>query len=217
MAYNNHFVCFDLETGGLKKSGDCSPITEIAICVVDNSLKDFEEYTTLIKPYVSEEQYSPEALKVSNITLSMCGGSGIDPKQAAKEIMDVFKRAKSKDGGKKPILVGHNIDDFDIPILSYFLKKFGYDLEKVVETKQTIDTKWWGRLGYPNLPGFTLGDCLGAEGVDILQAHRALHDTRANKELFIGMLRRLRGEGASLLEKKPPFRETFRFQIESRS
>lgn len=216
MAYNNYFTVFDLETGGLKKSGDCSPITEIAIVVINNNFETVEEFSTLIKPYVSENQYTSEALKVSNITLSMCERDGIDSKQAAKKIIDVFKRAKSKDNGKKPILVGHNIDDFDIPILSYFLKNHGFDLEKIVETKMTVDTKWWGRLGFPTLPGFTLGDCLSAEGIDILQAHRALYDTRANKELFVGMMKRLRGEGDKAFADAPTTRESFRFQIEKR-
>lgn len=213
--YPNYFVVFDLETGGLTTKGECSPITEIAMVVVDNQLNDVVEYSTLIKPYVDPSKYTKEALAVSNITLQMCEEKGVEASVAAKQIIDVLKKAKLPTGGKKPILVGHNIDSFDIPILDYFLTLFKHDLSKVAESSCSIDTKWWGRLAYPDLPGYTLSDCLTKEGIDNAQSHRALGDTRANKELFVNMMKKLRGEGVLFVESenKERFRKTFRFQF----
>ena len=213
--YPNFFVCFDLETGGLIRGNEIPPITEIAMVVVDNHLNDVMEYSTLIKPYVEPSKYTKEALNVSNITLEMCETKGIEASVAAKQIVDVLKKAKLPSGGKKPILVGHNIDSFDIPILDFFLSSFKQDLSKVAETACTVDTKWWGRLAYPELSGYTLSDCLTKEGIDNAQSHRALGDTRANKELFVNMMKKLRGEAGLFAgpDTKEKFRKNFRFQF----
>lgn len=212
--YKNNFAVFDLETGGLiKKDGWIPPITEIAICAVSNDLNDIEEYSTLIVPYKEDSQYESVALQVSNITLQMCREKGKDADEVIKDLIALFTRLKAN--GKKPVLAGHNIDEFDIIILDNFFTEHKLDISKYVETKFTIDTKWWGRMKYPDNSGYTLGDCLQQEGIDIVNAHRALVDTRANKDLFVKWMKCLRGEGnvASATENKSKFRTKFKFQI----
>lgn len=212
--YPNWFIVYDLETGGLIENGIIPPITEFAACVVDNDLNDVCEVDFFVKPYVDESQYKPKALEVSNITLDLCRDKGLDSNEAAKKIADLFLKAKS--GGKKPILVGHNIDSFDNIILNHFLSEHGYDLSKVADSDFTIDTKWWGRMAYPQLSGYKLSDCLAKEAIDNEMAHRAIGDTRANKELFVRMMKRLRGEGGLAVQPEESFRKSFRFQIAQR-
>ena len=77
----------------------------------------------------------------------------------------------------------------------------------------TIDTKWWGRIAYPDLPGYTLSDCLMKENIDNEQAHRAIGDVRANKELVMKLLSKLRGTIVSTGVEESSFRKTFRFQM----
>lgn len=219
--YLNYFIIYDLETGGLitkdKATGEpkIPPITEFAALVLNNDLEVVEEIDMFIKPYKPVECYNPEALKVSNITLELCEEQGIEAVDASKTIMDLFKKARLPRQGKKPILCGHNIDSFDNIILNDFLTGYKQDLSKVVDSDFTIDTKWWGRMAYPQLSGYTLSDCLMKEDIDNEQAHRAIGDVRANKELVVKMLQRLRGQGGLFTSEdtKESFRKNFKFQM----
>lgn len=214
MAWGNNFIVFDLETGGLRKKGWEPPITEIAMCFVDNNLQDIGEYSSLIKVYKEDSEYNPAALTASNITLKMCNELGKPKEVVLKEIISLLKKNKTK---QKPILVGHNIDEFDIPILDNFFAENGEDLSKYVETKYTIDTLWLARMKYPSLSNFKLGTVLETAGIDLTNAHRAMNDTKGNKDLFVEMMKCLRGEGSSdsnsIVEK---FRESFTFEIKER-
>lgn len=208
--FRNSFVVLDLETGGLIGKGWVPPITEIAICVMDSELKDTVEYESLLKQYRDSKEYQPIALSVSNITLDMLKEQGKDPKVVLKEVKDLL--IKSKSDGKKPILVGHNLDEFDLIILDNFFTENGEDLSKYVETKMTIDTMWWMRLMKPSQVNFKLGTCLEEVKIDLTQAHRAMNDTRATKELARIFIRNLRGESfRETLETR--FRKVFKFQF----
>lgn len=213
--YPNCFVVFDLETGGLKTKGDSiSPITEIAMVEVRSDLSMGESFDDFIKPYEDASRYDPKALGVSHITLDLCEEKGLEASVVAKKISDFMNSCKKRGGNKKPVLVGHNIDSFDIPLLDYFLEKFKVDLGKLAEEAFTVDTKWWGRITWPEMAGFTLGDCLQKEGIDNEFAHRAITDTKANAELFIRMMKRLRGGSVPVAEVvRPRTRDSFKFQI----
>lgn len=216
--YNCSFIVYDLETGGLinSKTGWIPPITEFACSVLNNQLEVIDEIDFFIKPYRPEGEYQAAALNVSNITLERCEMEGLSPVDAAQKIIDVFKKAKSGAQSKKPILCGHNIDNFDNKILDYFLNENKQDISKYIEMDCTIDTKWWGRIAYPELPGYTLSDCLMKENIDNEQAHRAIGDVRANKELVVKMLSKLRGNAVSSGEVENTFRKTFRFQMQKK-
>lgn len=213
--YNCSFIVYDLETGGLinSKTGWIPPITEFACSVLDNKLDVIDEVDFFIKPYRPASEYQAAALNVSNITLERCEQEGLTKEEAAKKIIDIFKKAKSGAQSKKPILCGHNIDSFDNPILGRFLEENKQDISKFIEMDCTIDTKWWGRIAYPDLPGYTLSDCLMKENIDNEQAHRAIGDVRANKELIVKLLSKLRGTIVSTGVEESSFRKTFRFQM----
>lgn len=214
MAWKNNFVVFDLETGGLLSKNWVPPITEIAICVVSNDLEDIGEYSSLIKVYKDTSEYKKEALQASNITLDMCNTQGKDKEEILTSIINILK--KNKVGTSKPILVGHNIDAFDIPILDNFFTENGQDLSKYVETKFTIDTLWWSRMKYPELSNYKLGTVLESANVDLVNAHRAINDTKSNKVLFVQMMKSLRNQALSSTLDVEKFRKSFRFEIKER-
>lgn len=214
MPYNNRFIVFDLETGGLIKKGVTPPVTEIAIVVMDNELNIIKEYSSLIKPFYDKERafYDPKALEVSHITLDMCEKEGEESSVVAKEIQKILSDIEK--GEKKSILCGHNIDDFDIPILDDFLSFHKIDLSKLVETKFTIDTKWWSRMKYPEFAKYDLGFVLENTGVDLTNAHRALTDTKGNAELVKDYIKCLRGSNSpKLIKREKTARSEFKFQF----
>lgn len=212
--YKNCFIVYDLETGGLITKSWIPPITEIALCVVSNDLQDIGEYSSLVKVYKESSEYKKEALLASNITLEMCNSQGRDKSEVLKSLIDIFK--KNKVGSYKPILVGHNIDAFDNVILDKFFEENGEDLSKYVETKFTIDTLWFSRLKYPELPNFKLGTVLEASEIDLTNAHRAMNDTKGNKDLFVKMMKCLRGQGSAEIFETKSFRKSFKFEIKER-
>ena len=196
MAYECNFIVIDLETGGLiTKEGGIPPVTEIAACVVDgDTLEDIGEFSTLVRPYTDLSRYTPMALQVSSITIDMLNKEGRQPELVIKEFIAFLKKMTKK---KKCILVGHNIDDFDLPIIDKFFKDFGEDLSKYVEVKTSIDTMWWMRFYKPEMAKFNLGVCLEDMNIDLQQAHRALNDTRATKSMWVKLMKNLRGKGSS--------------------
>ena len=210
MSWESNIIVFDLETGGLITKAGIPPVTEVAmVCLNYEDLSDGGEYSSLIKPYTGLENYNKMALEVSHITIDMLNKEGKDPESVLKEIIAFLK----KNGGKKkPILCGHNCDEFDLPIIDKFFSDFGEDISKYVESRFSIDTMWWARIGIPELANYKLGTCLENKNIDITQAHRALNDTKATKELVKGFLQGLRQQVTVVSEEKEPFRNTFKFQ-----
>lgn len=223
MSWESNIIVMDLETGGLiTKTTGIPPITEIAMISLNYAdLSDGIEYSSLVKPYVSLDRYTQIALDTSHITIDMLEKGGKSPEVVLKECVSYLKKVGER---KKPILCGHNLDAFDLPIIQKFFEDFGEDITKYVETKFSIDTMWWSRFGMPSSPNYTLGTCLQEKNIDILQAHRALSDTRATKELVRVFLQNLRGSGPlttstesvqsrPVVEKQSSFRNTFKFQM----
>ena len=61
---------------------------------------------------------------------------------------------------------------------------------------------------------YKLSTCCQLAGIDLVDAHRALTDTKANALLLISYIKKLRGEGQTQLsnKKKIRFRNTFELQ-----
>tara|TARA_R110002050_G_scaffold101985_2_gene210390 strand:+ start:3615 stop:4499 length:885 start_codon:yes stop_codon:yes gene_type:complete len=161
------------------------------------ALENSERYGDITKLYF-DKTYNPEAMKVTHMTRDMLVNEGIDIAQAIEKVADIFKRYTI--GNAKPILAGHNIKKFDNPFLEKMLLRGGYNLDKMINETQMIDTLEWARLRWFEASSFSLGVCVNSVGLTLKEAHRALPDTEANAQLLIKMLKGLRGEGQS--EKK---------------
>ena len=161
------------------------------------ALENSERYGDITKLYF-DKTYNPEAMKVTHMTRDMLVNEGIDIAEAIEKVADIFKRYTI--GNAKPILAGHNIKKFDNPFLEKMLLRGGYNLDKMINETQMIDTLEWARLRWFEASSFSLGVCVNSVGLTLKEAHRALPDTEANAQLLIKMLKGLRGEGQS--EKK---------------
>jgi len=216
------YATFDCETTGLKSrshyytpKGKKEPvqgnagIIEIAICPMNGELEDLPEYNSGIISLAEDREINQGALDANGISREQIK-NGKDPKEVAHEIKNYFKKLNKT--ANKIILCGHNIDKFDIPFFVDFLSEQSVDLSKLVNEDYTIDTMWRAREVWPEQVNYKLGTCCQTAGISLMDAHRAINDTRANKELVKYLLlgeRGQRGSGEAVEENK--FRKTFEF------
>lgn len=198
------FLPFDLETTGLLNSNPA--VLELACCPINKDLEDLPEYESGVIKVYDNRTISPQALMANGITMDQIN-NGRNSQQVADEFVKYLKKLCKQP--KKIILCGHNIDNFDIPIFIDFLQVHGYDLSKLVNTDFTIDTMFWGRIKHLESENYKLGTCCKNVGIDLVNAHRAITDTRANKELVKNYLSSLRGMGVESVDKGQYKRPTF--------
>lgn len=192
------YLVLDVETGGIPKGVELAvldvAITEIALVMVSPELEIIGEYSSLIKPYSKVAKYDAGAAAVSGITKEDCIAEGKDIKEVVKECIEFINTYKA--GGTKPVMVGHNIKSFDAAFVENTFLMGKADLYKHVQ-EHMVDTMEECYKIFPEAPDFKLGTMCGQFDIELTQAHRALPDTLANTELWIGILSRARGEGMS--------------------
>jgi len=202
-----NYIIFDLETGGLDSSKHA--ITEVAMLAIDGvTLEEIDRYSTFVQPYGLE--YEQEAFDITGITMDMIN-TGKAARQVCNEMVKFFKSIGT--GRKKPILCGHNIISFDIPFLDNLFKTYKKDLFKTVNEHEFMDTMWMSRHIWtdPSMKHNLTVAC-EREGVEIIDAHRAINDVAANTELLKSYLKRLRGAGEiSTNNDQHNYRDTFNF------
>lgn len=207
-----NYIVYDLETGGF--GSDRVAITEIALIAIDGqTLEEFGRYTSFIQPY-ADLGYDQAAFDATGINMDMVNG-GKPAKLVAKEVAD-FIKACGTGMNKKPVLCGHNIMKFDNPFLDFFLKFHKKDLWSLINKDNMIDTMWWSRMRMPfdqdDFGKHNLNDACAREGIELIDAHRAMNDTAGNAQLLIAHLKHLRGAGESVSRTvNHQFRETFNF------
>lgn len=199
------YVVFDTETTGLKPEN--SAIIEIACCSFDQDLIDGKEYESGVMKIYGDKEINQKALDANGITREQIG-NGRDPKLVAEEFCNYLKSLNK--GKNKVVLCGQNSDKFDIPFVSDWLQHFNKDLESLVNTDFTIDTLWWGRIKYTELVNYKLGTLCSENGIELTNAHRAINDTRATRDLVKLFIRSLRsGSNSEKIEEAKRFRGTF--------
>lgn len=132
MSYYKRYLVFDLETGGTNPKKNA--ITEIAMIAIDaETEKEVDRFEVLIKPY--DAIYEKEAAEVSGISLEMLEKDGVEIEEAFERLKAFL--TKHKVGSRKPIPVGHKIDDFDMDFLKFQLfDRFKEKLSKYIEHKE---------------------------------------------------------------------------------
>lgn len=204
MMHSANFVVFDIETGGLDESK--SGMIEIALIVINSNLEIIDRYETLIKPYsgfggVPLILYS-QALQVNGIKETDLR-NGKDGEVVFNELVALLKKY-TVEKYKKPILVGHNIIDFDNKFLKYFFNLFGKKTQddKVLEgyiASFYADTMWLSRMKWGNVEvsNHKLEGFCERLGVSHYDSHRAMSDAEANAEAFIKIMDELRSGAKS--------------------
>lgn len=202
----NNYIVFDCETGGLDPK--VNPITEIAfIAFQGEDFKEIGKYETFIAPY-GAMQYEPKALEITKITMEMIQG-GLQVKQAVKNIIQFFKDVKRR-GRHKPLLIAHNAK-FDKGMIEALFEEVGKDLYDFVEPIY-LDTMWFSRLKEPEKTKHNLGTLCEREGVELVNAHRAMDDVEATKQAFCNIISKMRSSDmVASGEPKQSFRATFKF------
>lgn len=160
---NNVYVVFDLETTGLSTESD--EIIEIAAIKIEKG-KFTEKFSTFVKP---SESISREITSITGITDAMV----VHAPTASEMIPDFFHFAKGS------ILVGHNIGNFDIPLLNTQAAKYKYEFNNDFEDTLTLARR---KL---NLSRYKLSEVCSALNVPLVGAHRAINDVAANAKVFL--------------------------------
>jgi DNA polymerase III alpha subunit (gram-positive type) len=205
MKFEANFLTFDLETGGLKSEEN--PVLEVAFFAMDKDLNEIDSYNSLIKPY-GKLKITDGALKANGLNLETLEEKGKECKEVAEDLVQFFIKHKKRK--TLPILCGHNIEHFDIPFLDQFMNFCGKDISKLVNNDFIIDTLWWSRIRWVESINYKLVTCCDNAGIELINAHRAVADTKANQELVRYFLNSLRsGQSSTVIEKR--FREEFEF------
>lgn len=222
MSKINSIICLDFETGGLNPAKN--PATQVAYQAFDlDTYKPTLEFSTYIQPY-DDLKLEDEAMKYTGITYQQLA-SGIDSKAVVKKMCDDFSEANTANTHtKKPILLGHNIG-FDIGFLCYLFNKHKVDLGKYlncnknylgIEIPTFIDTLSMAKQKWANdikMTKFNLTACCQKAGVEITDAHSALNDVKATKELFFYFTNILRSGTQTIEEATKHTRVRNHFQF----
>tara|TARA_R100000734_G_C3296529_1_gene87638 strand:- start:40 stop:651 length:612 start_codon:yes stop_codon:yes gene_type:complete len=202
----NNYIVFDCETGGLDPK--VNPITEIALLAFSGEdFKEIAKYETFIAPY-GAMQYEPKALEITKISMEMIR-SGKPYKTVVKELISFFKDVKRK-GRMKPLLIAHNAN-FDKGMIEELFTQAGKNLYDSVEPIY-LDTMWLSRLKDPDKPKHNLGTVCQREGIELVNAHRAMDDVEATKEVFSSIIGKMRSNDmVASNDQKTTFRATFKF------
>jgi len=203
------YVVLDCETGG--KKHEESPITQIAMITIDNDYKEIDRYETFIKPYGDLKIYK-EALDITGLTMSDIN-SGIDYKKAVKLIREYFKKAKGGNHASlKPVVVGHN-PVFDTGFINHMFELAGDSLWKYINGN-VADTMLLTKMLNPTISSLSLGVCCEEAGIKLSNAHSAMPDTVATKDLFVSYMMKMRSSGEVQVlngEKQKRSRPKFQF------
>lgn len=220
----NAVIVIDCETGGLNPAKN--PVTQIAYQAFElDSYKPILEWSSYIKPYDTSLQYEKAALDYTGITMSMLENEGLPIKDVVAKMCEDFSKANTNGHTKKPIMLGHNIG-FDIGYIHAMFKFCKADLGKYFssnknclgeEIPQYYDTLLMSKQKWANDPKMTkynLSACCSKAGVEITDAHHAMNDVKATKELFFYLTNGLRSGSTEATEdtiQHTRFRNHFQF------
>lgn len=157
-------VVFDLETTGLNVESD--QITEIGAVKIDNG-NIIERFSTFVKP---TKRIPYDVTKLTGITNEMVENA--PPVEFV--IRDFFNFAEGC------VLCGHNIINFDLPIIKREAMAIGLSFDNEI-----IDTYNEARIARLKTTSFKLSTVTKLLGVSLEGAHRAWNDAFATAQVLL--------------------------------
>lgn len=183
MISQTSFVVVDTETTGLIPTLD--KIIEIAAVKVVNG-RICEEFFTMINPGI----FVPiEITNITGITSDMLSGAP-DFGPVAVKFLDFI--------GADSVFVAHNVA-FDRDFVNVALSGRGYE----PLMNPYLCTMEFAKYLHPHLSKYGLGPLAEVFGIDLPQAHRAIHDARATAHLLLKFLKSVQDGGARYLKDIP--------------
>ena len=142
-------------------------------------------------------------------------------------MIDCLEKSNKHSVGKftKTILVGHNIQSFDNDFLIAIFNYCKKDLSKYVEGRvdhfgnfqpAAIDTLHLSRMKWQDdetMMDFKLGTVINKAGLELADAHRAMNDVLANKDLFVSIVNDLRVDNSGVVGINRKTRNRAHFQF----
>lgn len=183
MIQNTPFIVVDLETTGLEPNLD-SIIEIAAVKVVNGRIVD--ELTHLVNPHIFIPQ---ETTDITGITTEMLKDSLL-----FSDVVDEYMGWFAEGG----VFVAHNVD-FDRNFFNAHLRR----MDRMEIPNPYLCTFKLAKTVHPNLPRYGLGVLAETFGVELPQAHRAIHDARATAELLIKFMNTLHSGGLRDLKDLP--------------
>ncbi|WP_058486661.1 3'-5' exonuclease [Defluviitalea phaphyphila] len=164
MKENNikNLVVFDLETTG------CNPVSDHIIEIGAIKIKDGKissKYHQMVNPNVPIPNFITE---ITGITNDM-----VQEYPSIEKVLPEFLSFCDTD-----YILGHNIS-FDYRFIKAKCVKLGYSFNK-----KAFDTLSIAKKFLSNLPSRSLGALCQHYGIDLKNAHRAIHDAEATYKLF---------------------------------
>ena len=183
MIHSTPFIVVELETTGLEPRLD--KIVEIAAVKVVNG-KIVDEWNTLVNPDMFIPQITTD---ITGITTEMVKDAPV-----FADVIDDYLAFM----GEGSIFVAHNVD-FDHAFMNNHLK--AHEREELAHPY--LCTFKLAKRVHPNLSRYGLGFLAESFGIELPQAHRALHDARATAELFIKFMSVLQNGGLKTVRDIP--------------
>ncbi|MFA5855194.1 MAG: 3'-5' exonuclease [Candidatus Gracilibacteria bacterium] len=183
MISSTPFVVVDLETTGLEPRLD--RIVEIAAVKVLNG-QIVDEWSSLVNPGIFVPQ---ETTDITGITTELLYAA-----PQFRDVADEYLRFLGEDS----VFAAHNVD-FDRSFMNHHLIRVGLE----AMPHPYLCTFKLAKLVYPNFGKYGLGALADMLKIDLMQAHRAIHDARATAELLIRLLSVLQSGGLRDLARIP--------------
>lgn len=235
MSKSNDIIVIDVETGGFNPRKN--PITQIAAKGFrSDTFEEIFSFSCYIKPYNNLE-IEESALNATGVNITDVL-NGLKINDAISELQSNFKKIKDMGSNiKKPILLGHNIG-FDIGFLNYAFDSVSENMSKNLDgfnipfhkggkgkdssenykeyfIPYFFDTLRIARIMWSNDPTvnkFDLTTCCRKAQLEEFDAHDAMNDVIATKDLFLFFLNKMRnGYSVELNKEQYRFREFFQF------
>ena len=173
--YVPDYVLFDLETTGTSSNYD--KVIEISAVKVQSGVI-VDEFSQLVNP---GRPIPFAASMVNHITDDMVAEA-----PEFEEILQAFM-----DFVGDSILVGHNINSFDMKFLYRDFEKY----MGLILPNDFVDTLRLAKTVFPDWKHRRLGDLANYYGISTVGAHRALTDCKMNQKVFELLGKELSGEG----------------------